>query len=188
MHHPVRALAIVLGAIALATAGCGHHALDQTATATTAARPAIATAAPTITPRTADRARWVRAANRFCIRLFEAARAYVKANPSLGPSRGNIVDPPFEHDEALRNERAAIALAAIPAPAADKPAIRRAVVALHASATGHEAAATIDDARATADDDPEAVLNYDDALDSEDRALTILVRLGAESCRGSFSS
>jgi hypothetical protein len=79
-------------------------------------------------------------------------------------------------------------LAAIPAPAADKPAIRRAVVALHASATGHEAAATIDDARATADDDPEAVLNYDDALDSEDRALTILVRLGAESCRGSFSS
>lgn len=184
MQRPVHAFALTLATIAVGTVGCGDHGGDQSAPATTAASPTIAKTAPTITPTTADTESWIRAANRVCLALFKRARA----NPFKGPSRNDIVDPPFEHYDALTLERAAIALAAIPAPAKDKPSIRRAVSALHDSAINHEAAATLDSARSAYDDDPMAILDYDTAIDSDVLAQTILGRLGAKACHPATST
>jgi hypothetical protein len=104
----------------------------------------------------------------------------------LAPSQhravqGNIVDPPYEEYEALNLEKAAAALSATPAYASDRVAIGHALAALQAAATKHHVAAAIDSF--TGRVAPEAELNYDAALDSEARAVAILVTLGAGTCR-----
>jgi hypothetical protein len=158
-------------------AGCGGHGDKRSAATLPVTTPSTMLAPTTI--RTGDRRTWVRKTNAVCAALFKAARASAEAR-LVGPSSGDIVDPASETQAAGIVERAATALATIAAPVEDRAAIARAVAALHQSATHHEHAAT---AKSAPGDDDQAITDYDAALDSEERALSILSRLGARVCR-----